>query len=92
MLGHVDLNLKIWRCFIFPTRGYGLKTIGSYLGYPFRNPRLDGLIVSSQYQSYIESGDALDSRVFDYNEDDVKALPFIEYWANDYPLSFHSNV
>jgi predicted RecB family nuclease len=73
MLGHVDLNLKIWRCFIFPTRGYGLKTIGSYLGYPFRNPK-----------NYIERGDALDSRVFIYNEDDVKALPFIEQWATQH--------
>jgi predicted RecB family nuclease len=84
MLGHVDLNMKIWRSFIFPTRGYGLKKIGYYLGYPFRNPSLDGLIVSSQYQSHIERKEDLDSRIFSYNEDDVKVLPFIEQWGREY--------
>ncbi len=39
MLGHVDLKMR--RCFIFPTRGYGLKRIGKFLRYPFKNPHLD---------------------------------------------------
>jgi len=54
MLGHVDLKLKMRRCFIFPTKGYGLKRIGKFLRYPFKNPHLDGLAVSSQYQDHIE--------------------------------------
>jgi predicted RecB family nuclease len=84
MLDPVDLKLKIRRCFIFPTRGYGLKRLGSYLGYPFKNPHLDGLKVSSQYQDHIEQGDSLSSKVFEYNEDDVKALTFIEDWVRRY--------
>ena len=81
LLGHVDLKLKMRRCFIFPTRGYGLKRIGKFLRYPFENPHLDGLAVSSQYQDHIERGETLSPKVFEYNEDDVSALPFIESWA-----------
>jgi len=62
-LSHVDLKLKIRRCFIFPTRGYSLKRLGTYLGYSFVNPHLDGLAVSSKYQDHIESGDFLDREV-----------------------------
>lgn len=78
----VDLKLKVRRCFIFPTRGYGLKRLGRYLGYPFLNPYLDGLMVSSKYQDQVEIGDSLDPSVFEYNEDDVRVLPFIANWAD----------
>jgi predicted RecB family nuclease len=71
------------RSFIFPTRGYGLKRLGGFLGYPFSNPHLDGLTVSTQYQDHIERGDPLDPRDFVYNEDDVKVLPYIESWARE---------
>ena len=80
-LVHMDLKLKIRRCFIFPTRGYGLKRLGTYLGYSFVNPHLDGLAVSSKYQDHIEMGNSLDPSVFEYNEDDVRVLPFIANWA-----------
>lgn len=80
-IGHVDLKLKMRRCFIFPTRGYGLKRIGKFLRYPFKNPHLDGLAVSTQYQDHIERGETLSPSVFEYNEDDVSALPYIESWA-----------
>lgn len=81
MLGHVDLKLKMRRCFIFPTRGYGLKRVGKFLKYPFKNPHLDGLAVSCQYQDHIERGDKLNPEVFEYNEDDVSALQYLESWA-----------
>jgi predicted RecB family nuclease len=81
VLGHVDLKLKMRRCFIFPTRGYGLKRVGKFLRYPFKNPHLDGLAVSSQYQGHIERDEDLSPEVFEYNEDDVSALPYIESWA-----------
>jgi len=83
-LGLVDLKLKLRRCFIFPTRGYGLKSIGKYLRYPFKNPHLNGLDVSNQYQGHIENGEPLSPEVFEYNEDDVSSLPFFEGWARDY--------
>jgi predicted RecB family nuclease len=82
-LGHVDLKYEIRRSFIFPTRGYALKRLGGFLGYPFSNPHLDGLTVSTQYQDHIERGDPLDPRAFVYNEDDVKVLPYIESWARE---------
>jgi len=83
-LGLVDLKLKLRRCFIFPTRGYGLKSIGKYLRYPFKNLHLNGLDVSNQYQGHIENGKPLSTKVFEYNEDDVSSLPFLEGWARDY--------
>jgi len=83
-LGLMDLKLKMRRCFIFPTRGYGLKSVGKYLRYPFKNQHLDGLAVSNQYQDYMEKGASLDASVFEYNEDDVSALPYLEGWAYDY--------
>jgi len=83
-LGHVDLKYEMRRSFIFPTKGYGLKRLGSFLGYPFSNPHLDGLMVSTQYQDHIERGVPLDQRVFVYNEDDVKVLPYIESWAREW--------
>jgi predicted RecB family nuclease len=35
---HIDLKLKISKCFIFPTRGYGLKRLGTYLKLSLREP------------------------------------------------------
>ena len=90
-LGLVDLKLKLRRCFIFPTRGYGLKSVGKYLRYPFKNPHLNGLDVSNQYQSHIEKGIPLSSKVYEYNEDDVSSLPFLEGWARDYERKMRLN-
>jgi len=73
----VDLCTRIRRSFIFPTRGYGLKELGSYLGYPFGNPSLDGHRVAEQYERHVKDGVPLDPRVIEYNGDDVKVLPYI---------------
>jgi len=73
----VDLCTQIRRSFIFPTRGYGLKELGSYLGYPFGNPSLDGRRVAEQYERHVKDGVPLDPRFIEYNGDDVKVLPYI---------------
>jgi len=80
-MAHMDLRLDLRKSFIFPTRGYGLKRIGSYLKYPFRNPDLDGLHVALEYERRVLSGEPLHRRFFEYNEDDVMALPYILDWA-----------
>jgi predicted RecB family nuclease len=77
----VDLKHLIRRSFIFPTRGYGLKTIGSFLGYQFSNPGLNGLEVALKYEEHIAKCEPIDPKVFSYNIDDVKILPFIKNWA-----------
>ena len=74
---HVDLCSRLRRCFIFPNQSYGLKDLGTFLGYPFRNPDLNGLEVALLYQNHVEKGVPLDPKVFEYNEDDVKALPYL---------------
>jgi predicted RecB family nuclease len=73
----IDLCTRLRRSFIFPTRGYGLKELGAYLGYPFKNPGLDGRAVAEQYHRHVQEGTELDPRVLEYNRDDVKALEHI---------------
>jgi predicted RecB family nuclease len=73
----IDLCTQLRRSFIFPTRGYGLKELGAYLGYPFKNPGLDGRAVAEHYHRHVEEGIELDPRVLEYNRDDVKALEHI---------------
>ena len=74
---HIDLCTLLKRCFIFPTRGYGLKSVGSALGYKFVNPELNGLKVANLYESHIETGKSLSHNVYTYNMDDVRVLQFI---------------
>jgi predicted RecB family nuclease len=73
----IDLCTQLRRSHIFPTRGYGLKELGAYLGYPFRNPGLDGRAVAEHYHRHVEEGIELDPRVLEYNRDDVKVLEYI---------------
>ena len=80
-MAHMDLRLELRRSFIFPTRGYGLKRIGSFLEYPFRNPDFDGLHVAREYERHLLTGVPLHRRFFEYNEDDVLAMPYILDWA-----------
>jgi predicted RecB family nuclease len=73
----IDLCTQLRRSFIFPTRGYSLKELGAYLGYPFKNPGLDGRAVAEQYHRHVEEDIELDPRVLEYNRDDVKVLEHI---------------
>ena len=73
----IDLCTKLRRSYIFPTRGYALKELAAYLGYPFSSPSLDGRTVAERYHRHVEEGVELDPRVLEYNRDDVKALQFI---------------
>jgi predicted RecB family nuclease len=73
----IDLCTQLRRSYIFPTRGYALKELASHLGYPFRNPSLDGRAVAEHYHRHVEEGVKLDPRVLEYNGDDVQALQYI---------------
>jgi predicted RecB family nuclease len=73
----MDLCTQLRRSYIFPTRGYALKELAAHLGYPFSNPSLDGRAVAEHYHRHVEEGVELDTRVLEYNQDDVKALQFI---------------
>ncbi len=83
-MAHMDLRLEMRRSFVFPTYGYGLKVIGSHLGYNFKNPRLDGYSVALKYEDHLYCGEPLGSDVFEYNGDDVMALPYIVDWTRSW--------
>jgi len=74
---HVDLGTLLNRCFIFPNQKFALKDLGTYLEYPFRYPDMDGLAVALSYQSHVEDGKPLDPKIYKYNEDDVRAIPYL---------------
>lgn len=71
---HEDLGILFKRCFIFPTKSYGLKDLGSLLEYKFKYPELDGLMVALSYQRHVEENKPLDPKILKYNQDDVKVL------------------
>lgn len=74
---HIDLCNEIRNCFVFPHRSFKLKEFGYYQGYPFKHGDLDGLWVAMEYHRHVNNGTPLDMRVFKYNEDDVRAIPFL---------------
>jgi predicted RecB family nuclease len=74
---HIDLCNLLKQCFIFPTRSYGLKSIGKALGYKFANPELNGLTAANLYEEHIETGNILNNSVYTYNLDDVRSLQYI---------------
>jgi len=76
-LPHIDLCQLIRRSFIFPNQSYALKNLGAYLEYPFEHPDLSGLGVALEYHNHLKEKRNLDSRVLEYNKDDVSILPYI---------------
>jgi predicted RecB family nuclease len=71
---HVDLCTLLRRSFIFPQSSYALKELGAYLSYVFKQSDLDGLEVAQAYQRHVDFCVPLDSRFFEYNEDDVRVI------------------
>jgi Icc-related predicted phosphoesterase/uncharacterized protein YprB with RNaseH-like and TPR domain len=74
---HKDLALQIKECFIFSNQSYALKDLASHIGYKFKYPELDGFQVALEYHHHIIDKIPLNPMLFDYNEDDVKSLPFM---------------
>jgi uncharacterized protein YprB with RNaseH-like and TPR domain len=74
---HIDLCTLLKQNFVIPVKSYGLKEVGKYLGYEFRNEELTGLDVAMQYFECQLTGKKLPKRIFDYIDDDVKAMDHI---------------
>lgn len=74
---HIDLLPLIRQSFIFPMKSYGLKHVGKKLRYPFKHQEIDGFIVASTYEEHIRNKKPLPKKILEYNEDDVRAIPFI---------------
>jgi predicted RecB family nuclease len=71
---HVDLCTVLRRSFIFPHHSYGLKELGVYLNYSFKQTNLDGLDIARAYQRHVDHGLPLEDGVLVYNEDDVRVV------------------
>lgn len=76
-LPHIDLAQLIRRGFVLPTTSLRLKNLGLYLGFEFRHKELDGLALALKYHQHLIDGRPLGKDIFEYNEDDVRALRFI---------------
>jgi len=74
---HIDLCHVLRHGFVFPEKSCGLKSLAAYLKYQFRHPDLDGFLVACAYEQHLRDRKALDRRFFEYNEDDVRALPYL---------------
>jgi Icc-related predicted phosphoesterase/uncharacterized protein YprB with RNaseH-like and TPR domain len=74
---HLNLCQALRNSFIFPNQSFALKHFGTFLNYPFRHPDLDGLLVALAYGQHLRDRKPLGRQFFEYNEDDVRVLPFI---------------
>jgi uncharacterized protein YprB with RNaseH-like and TPR domain len=83
---HIDICSEIKNKFIFPIQKYGLKDIGAYFGYDFKEPDLNGRYVSSTYQHCITNNKEIPAKIFSYVEDDVKSIKFIIDYLNSINL------
>ena len=68
---------------ILPTYGYGLKEIGKYLGYRWRDAEVNAMQAVVHYLEYqknpTEFADLL-QKILDYNEDDLRATARVYQW------------
>ncbi len=74
---HVDLCHALKSHFILPTSSFRLKEVGSKMGYPFKHPDLDGFWVALAYEEHIRRRTPIDFRLLEYNQDDVRVLPYL---------------
>lgn len=79
----VDLHPIILRSVALPIQSYRVKEIGEFFGYRYKHPDLDGYMVGSLYESkYLGLRKANERRKLarklrEYNQDDVRCLPFV---------------
>jgi Icc-related predicted phosphoesterase/uncharacterized protein YprB with RNaseH-like and TPR domain len=78
-----DLHQTISTAVALPTPSCRVKEIGAFFGYRYKHPDLDGFRVASLYQHCFQKlrnsarRRALQKKLCEYNEDDVRCLPFI---------------
>jgi Icc-related predicted phosphoesterase/uncharacterized protein YprB with RNaseH-like and TPR domain len=79
----VDLYSPITRSVALPAGSCRVKDMGASLGYQYKHPDLDGFDVASLYQNtYLflkneTKRHELKRKLIEYNEDDVRCLPYI---------------
>jgi predicted RecB family nuclease len=87
----IDLHRTISRAVALPTSSYRVKEIGTFFGYRYKHSDLDGFRVASLYEGRYQQlrnpqgRRKLALRLREYNEDDVRCLPFILRAIEDLP-------
>jgi Icc-related predicted phosphoesterase len=74
---HIDLCRQLKRGFIFPNQNFSLKNMGQFFNFPFREGGLDVFSIALSYEWHLRNDTQLEEYVFNYNEDDVRVLPYI---------------
>lgn len=74
---HFDLCTLLKQNFILPIKSYGLKEVGNFLGYKFKQNDFNGLYVAMTYIQCQRTGEKLPKDIFHYIDDDVKAMDYI---------------
>lgn len=78
-----DLYKDATSAFAFPTYGYGLKEVATYMGFQWRHKDVDATECIAFYLQYLgdpkKNQDKL-QKVIDYNEDDCKATMIVKNW------------
>lgn len=74
---HYDLCTIIRQNYVLPIDSFGLKSVGRFLGYDFKNNFWDGLYVANEYIRCQQTGKKLPKNIFNYIDDDVKSMDFI---------------
>lgn len=74
----VDVCIDLQRVLAPPCGTYELKRLCASLGYRYRYPDLDGLVVATEYFRRLEAGRTpITRRMSAYNRDDVMSLRFL---------------
>jgi len=79
----VDLHWILQPSVALPTDSYRVKEVGGFFGYRYKHPEWNGFAVASLYESRYQSlkketdRRKLAQKLIEYNEDDVRCLPFI---------------
>jgi uncharacterized protein len=80
----IDLNVVIRPAVIFPLSFYSLKDIGNYIGFAWRSADASGANSVLWFEKWLETtDDALRKKIFEYNEDDVRATFALQRWLKE---------
>lgn len=78
-----DLFKDAVSCFAFPTYGSGLKQVAKYMGFSWRDDKIDAMESAALYFQYVQNPkdnrDKLE-KILTYNEDDCVATRTVKDW------------
>jgi uncharacterized protein YprB with RNaseH-like and TPR domain len=73
-MNHFDLFEILKKNYVLPLKSYGVKEVGNYFGYKFKNQNINGLLVAMQYERIQGKGKRISKIFLEYIYDDVKVM------------------